>query len=73
MGKVKQLQSPITLYVESVQQEIPVMEFVDRISVVDIEMSCQHAKELLVYLRKRDCKESVGAIRVRLTGKLVIS
>lgn len=66
---------PITLYVEKVEQEPPdIADLIEsrRVSVVDIELTCQQARELVVALRKRDCRETIGSIRIRFKGRLVL-
>lgn len=65
----------IVLYVDQVQQEPPdITDLIEsrRVSVVDIEMSCQQARELVVALRKRDCRETIGSIRIRFKGRLIL-
>jgi hypothetical protein len=65
---------PVTLYVESITTNptlpIPTLE---RISVLDVELTPQAAEELQEFLTEHVATgETVGAIRIRLTGRLVI-
>ncbi len=62
---------PITLYVEKVQQ--PDLEYIERrrITTVDVELSNIQAQELTDYLQSR--KDQIGAIRIRLSGRLVLA
>ena len=66
---------PITLYVEKVSTD-PNISYIERrrVSVIDIELTCEATEEMIEYLNKHKCENKiVGAIRVRLMGRLILS
>ena len=73
--KREDISRPMTLYVEKINTD-PNIGYIERrrVSVIDIELTCEAAEELVEYLRKRQCgNEIIGAIRVRLLGRLILS
>jgi hypothetical protein len=66
-------QRPVTLYVENIdtRPNLPRIERV-RTSALDIEISEYVAEQLHKFLEEQISAGITGAIRVRLTGRLVI-
>lgn len=64
---------PVTLYVESINTK-PQISYPDpaRLFSIDAEMDMTVARGLLIYLEER-VRENAGAIRIRLTGRIVVS
>jgi len=66
---------PITLYVDKVNTNPDLLPLFERrrISVVDIEIKPQDAVDIIEYLRERNNQGNTGTIRIRLTGRLILS
>ena len=68
----KRTQSPITLYVESIDFK-PRAEFTERVTVVDLEITEIMAQQIVEEISKRlDQETSLGTIRVRFAGRLTL-
>lgn len=68
----KKFQTPITLYVESVDFKPTVDIMAERVTVVDLEISEINAKEIIRELRTRLRREHISSIRIRFSGRLVL-
>ena len=73
MTDEKRIQSPITLYVESIDFK-PRPEFGgSRVTVIDLEINEIMAKQIIDEITKRlEQDVSLGTIRVRFAGRLVV-
>lgn len=71
--KAKQVQSPITLFVQGVDFKPALEHGSERVTVIDLEITEMDAQKLAEGLMQRLDREAVfGAIRVRFTGRLVL-
>ena len=74
MQKQKEdISRPVTLYVERVENNPKILEFIEqrRVSVIDIEVTAGQAVQIMEYLRERNNQGNSGTIRIRLSGRLV--
>jgi hypothetical protein len=72
MSDDEKTNNTMTLYVEQIDTEI-VPSHHNKTTAVDIELSQETAELLIIYLQHRFRKPSIGGIRVRLSGRLVLS
>ena len=71
--KQKQVQSPITLFVRSVDFKPHVNYDAERVTVIDLEITEVDAQKIVEGLTKRlEQDTAFGAIRVRFIGRLVL-
>ena len=73
MPKQDDISRPVTLYVERVENNPKILEFIEqrRVSVIDIEVTASQAVQIMEYLRERNNQGNSGTIRIRLSGRLV--
>jgi len=66
---------PITLYISRVGMKIPTLNhmYKERLTVIDIELGTENAKQLHDLLGTRLEQELRSGIRIRLYGRLVLT
>lgn len=66
---------PVVLYVQNINFNPKFPPIVDRVTVVDIEITEHMAKQIIEQLTERLKNEEnhIGAIRIRFAGKMVLA
>ena len=70
---MEDISRPVVLYAEKVETNPDIDAYLTtkRLSVIDIEIDKQIAKQIIDHLQQRTGEMLVGSIRLRFTGRLI--
>jgi len=70
---MEDISRPVVLYAEKVETNPDIDAYLTtkRLSVIDIEIDRQIAKQIIDHLQQRTGEMLVGSIRLRFTGRLI--